>query len=119
VLGVDFPCVGSDFLRVLATRIEAPADPSPPRHAVVPKPGGIAQPLVAAYAPAAAARLRAALESGVTSLRGGLERLEVDWIDAAALAGIPGAAGLEFNVNTPEDLARADAWLGAGARRRM
>jgi molybdopterin-guanine dinucleotide biosynthesis protein A len=116
VLGVDFPCVGGDLLRALAARIAGPAGPGRPVHAVVPRPAGMAQPLVAAYAPPAAARLRAALESGVTSLRGGLERLEVDWLDDGALSGIPGAAGLEFNVNTPEEFARAEAWLGDAAR---
>jgi molybdopterin-guanine dinucleotide biosynthesis protein A len=107
VLGVDFPCVTPVLVRELARVLAA----TPYVDAIVPRPGGIEQPLVAAYAPAAAATLRAALESGVTSLRGGLDALRVSTIDDVET--LPGGADALLNVNTPDDLERARHALAA------
>jgi molybdopterin-guanine dinucleotide biosynthesis protein A len=68
---------------------------------------------VAIYADSTAVALRAALESGVRSLRGGLERLRVEWLDDAVLAAIPGGAACLLNVNTPDDLRLAAERLAA------
>jgi len=107
VLGVDFPCVTPVLVRELARVLAA----TPYVDAIVPRPGGIEQPLVAAYAPAVAARLRAALEAGVTSLRGGLDALRVSTIDDVET--LPGGADALLNVNTPDDFERARHALAA------
>src|SRR5262249_27396203 len=86
VLGVDFPCVTPVLVREIARVLVA----APYFDAVVTRPGGIEQPLVAAYAPSAAGKLRAALESGVTSLRGGLDTLRVSTVDD--VDALPGGA---------------------------
>ena len=117
VLGVDFPCVGGDLPRMLVVRLDASRNASPSFDAIVPRPDGIAQPLVAAYAPTAAGALRIALESGVRSLRSGLDRLHVDWLDDAVLAAIPGGTRCLLNVNTPDDLALATERLAAAGDR--
>jgi len=107
VLGVDFPCVTPVLVRELARVLVA----APYVDAIVTRPGGIEQPLVAAYASSAAGKLRAALESGVTSLRGGLEALRVSTIDDVDT--LPGGADALLNVNTPDDLERARRMLAA------
>jgi len=112
VLGADFPLVTPALARALLDRLSAAGAAA---DAVVPRPGGTAQPLVAAYARRAAAPLRAALESGVTSLRGGLGRLVVHWLDDADIATLPGGAAALLNVNTPGDLDRAALALEARA----
>jgi len=105
VLGVDFPLAGAGWPRALLERLAADASHGAAvARAVVPRPGGFAQPLVAAYGAGAAAELRVALECGVTSLRGGLEKLAVTWLEDADLAVLPGGATALLNVNTPADL---------------
>ena len=109
VLGVDFPLVTEAWPRALLERLGAGGA----GRAVVVRPGGIPQPLVAAFAAGAAARLRGRLEGGVTSLRGGLESLAITWIDDADLERLPGGIGALLNVNTPADLEAARRALGA------
>ena len=112
VLGVDFPLVTPALLEALFGAFE-PGD-----DAVVARPGRIAQPLVSLMRVALAPRLRAALQSGVRSLRGGLDGLAVRWLDDAAIARLPGGCEALLNVNTPEDLAAARVALaqrGQGA----
>jgi molybdopterin-guanine dinucleotide biosynthesis protein A len=109
VLGVDFPLVTPALVNALAGALAAARGVD----AVVPRPGGTAQPLVAAYARTAAAPLRAALEAGVTSLRGGIGRLAVEWLDDAAIAALPGGADALLNVNAPADRDVAERVLRA------
>jgi len=111
VLGVDFPLVSAELVLALLERLDVDAV----ADAVVPRPRGVAQPLVAAWATAAAPRLRAALEAGVTSLRGALESLAVVWLDDAAIAALPGGERVLLNVNTPADLERARRALATAA----
>jgi molybdopterin-guanine dinucleotide biosynthesis protein A len=108
-LGVDLPLVGAALLRALGERLgEAPA--------LVPAPGGRAQPLAAWYAPAALAPLAAALARGERALVPAVAALAPRYADDAALAAL-GAGPLEFlNVNTPADLAEAARAAGWGAR---
>jgi molybdopterin-guanine dinucleotide biosynthesis protein A len=112
VLGVDFPLVVPALVAALLERLEAGA-----MDAVVPRPGRIPQPLVAAWSTAAAPRLRAALQAGETSLRGGLASLAVAWLDDAAIATLPGGIGALLNVNTPADLDVARGALEAPSPR--
>jgi molybdopterin-guanine dinucleotide biosynthesis protein A len=113
VLGVDFPLVSAALVNALLARLDAAHG----ADAVVPRPGGVAQPLVAALLVTSAAALRSALEAGTTSLRGGLERLTVTWLDDAILEALPGGAKALLNVNTPADLEAARHTLATGAER--
>ena len=117
VLGVDFPLVPPAWPLALLERLATRRASSPAGVALagVPRPAGESQPLVAAYGAGAAARLRVALERGVTSLRGGLGALAVDWLDDAALAAWPGGRAALLNVNTADDLAAAGVALAAAA----
>jgi molybdopterin-guanine dinucleotide biosynthesis protein A len=112
VLGVDFPLIETAMLEWLreASRIGAP---SVAPDAVVPRPGGIAQPLVAVYAASAVMRLREALERGARAMRDGIATLGVRWVDDAELAPLPGGLDSFLNVNEPADLERARRRLAA------
>ena len=103
VLGVDFPCLSPAFLRALLDRLEA----GDHLDAIVPRPGGIAQPIVCAIAADAAPRLRSVLVSGISSPRDALATLAVGWLDDAQLDRLPGGRDALLNVNTPADLEAA------------
>ena len=98
VVAVDLPLVTAELLRELALRDAAGAP------AVVAAAGSELQPLCARYEPAARAALAAALPDGrvVDAVRA-LRPTLVEAGDPALLA----------NVNTPEDLARAEAALAS------
>lgn len=105
VLGVDLPFVGEDTLRALLDALgEAPA--------LVPSPGRIPQPLAALYTRACAATLTRAYAAGERSVTRAVLALAPRLLDGAALARVPGGEGAFFNVNTPQDLAAAEARLG-------
>ncbi|HEY3215117.1 MAG TPA: NTP transferase domain-containing protein [Candidatus Eisenbacteria bacterium] len=117
VLGVDFPLVRSEFLAALLDRLEGGAAASsagfvrPP--AVIPAPGSIPQPLVAAYAPEAAARLRAALDRGERAAVQATLALGPLLLGEGELAALPGGLENLLNVNTPDDFAEAERRLGS------
>jgi molybdopterin-guanine dinucleotide biosynthesis protein A len=95
VVGADMPYVTPDACAsVLAGGGSAPA--------VVAVAGGVVQPLLAVYAPAALDRLRAASPNGrLTEI--------VEGLGPARVAGPP---AIVRSINTPEDLAEAEADLG-------
>jgi len=99
VLGCDFPCAPPALLRALA---EAP-DPL-----VVPAPGGEPQPLMARWSPELLPRLEIAL-SREEPLRRTVSALAPRLLDDAELARFCDPIRAFFNVNTPDDLARAAA----------
>jgi molybdopterin-guanine dinucleotide biosynthesis protein A len=97
VVAVDLPLVTAALLRDLAARDAGGA------AAVVAAAGGEPQPLCARYEPAALGPLRAALPGGrVRDAVAALDPVLVEVADPLALT----------NVNTPADLARAEALLG-------
>lgn len=108
VLGVDFPLARRALLELLVERLGD-------RAGVIPAPGGVPQPLLAAYGPAAHDRLAGRLEAGERSVTAAALALDPLVLDDAALD----AAGVEpvqfLNVNTPEDLTRAERLLARGA----
>lgn len=108
-LGVDLPLVDAGLLRALGDRLaDGPA--------VVPAPGGRAQPLAAWYAAEALAPLAAALARGERALVPAVLALSPRWVGDAELASLGAAPDSFLNVNTPGDLARAA--LAADAERR-
>ncbi len=109
VLGVDFPLLRPALLRSLADRLGDHA-------AAVPAPGGIPQPLAAAYAPRAAAALAERLAAGERAVTVAVLALEPLLVGDAELARLEGGVESFFNFNTPEDRARAESLLAARAR---
>jgi len=103
-LGVDFPLARSSMLRALLEAL-------PGASAVVPAPGGIPQPLAAAYAPAALAMLSEWLRAGERALVPVVRRLEPRWVMDDGIERFEGGLDNFLNVNTPADFERAAALL--------
>lgn len=73
-------------------------------RSAVPRIGGRAEPLHAAYAVADGAVAREALRRGLRKLTDFIDLVPVTWIESDELKGLPGADRTFRNVNTPEDL---------------
>ena len=101
-------CVAGDLPFLAPALLEALRDRSPEAGALVPRPAGRAEPLCARYAPDLRIIVEARLRTGRYALHELLEATETTWLDDAALAALdPG--GLSFvNLNTPDDLGRAE-----------
>lgn len=108
VLATDLPLVTPTLLQALAE--------APPAGAWVPRDADGAHPLCARYArePALAAA-RARLDGDALALRGVLEALDTRYLEGEALREVDPDARALWNVNAPEDLARAEAWLAERA----
>lgn len=99
----DMPFLNVPLLADLISRIDEDID------AVVPVTGDGPQPLHAAYADCAVEPLLAALAAGERSLRGGLSKLRVRWVDEEGWRRLDPSGRSFRNVNTPEELAEAVA----------
>ena len=107
VLAVDLPLVTERALSALrALRGDA--------LAVMAAPEALPQPLAAWYASAARASLDAALSSGERSVIAACRTLSPRLVRDAELESMPDGGGFQWNVNTFEDLARAERALAAG-----
>ena len=108
-------CVAGDLPFVAPALLAALRDRAPGADAVAPRAAGGIEPLCARYArgllPAVEARVRA----GELAVHAMLEGLAVDWIEGAELAALDPDGRSFFNVNTPEDLRRAEELAGRGA----
>lgn len=106
LLAWDMPFVEPGLLRYLAGLAGG-------HDAVAPRVAGRPQPLCAVYSrsclPALESLLACAASRGGRgpSLTGLLERLRVRWVEEEELAPFGSLERLFFNINTPEDLARA------------
>jgi molybdenum cofactor guanylyltransferase len=111
-------CVAGDLSFVAPALLAALRDRAPGADAVAPRTAGGIEPLCARYArallPGVEARLRAA-ELAIFEM---LQGLAVDWIEGPELAALDPAGRSFFNVNTPEDLRRAEAIAAAESGRR-
>jgi molybdopterin-guanine dinucleotide biosynthesis protein A len=107
VVGCDLPFVAPGLLRWLAERTEPLA---------VAAAGGRLHPLLARYDPALAPGLRAGLERR-RALRDVVSELGPRLVDEAQLSRFGDPALLTFNVNTPDDLRRAERQCSAGRGR--
>jgi molybdopterin-guanine dinucleotide biosynthesis protein A len=107
VLAVDLPFVSAAALRGLLAELGR-------YQAVIPCPGGVSQPLAAAYAASARSILAARLQAGERSLTRAVDHLHVVRLEDRALARLPGGAKGFFNVNTQSDLAEAERRIAAG-----
>lgn len=104
VVATDLPFVSPDLLLALVAWPEA--------DAVVPRPADGVQPLCALYRRAAALdAARRALADGRLALHALLDDLETRYLDGADLAAVDPDGRALLNLNTPEDLARAERGL--------
>lgn len=104
VVAWDMPFVTAPLLRALAAGLDG-AD------ACLPSSGGPRgmEPLCAAYGPACAGAIEAALAGGDHRAIGFHDRIRVGILSGRALASLGDPALLFFNVNTPDDGAEAEA----------
>lgn len=106
VLAVDLPLVTAPALFALrALRGDA--------LAVMAAPGALPQPLAAWYAFGARAALEAAFAAGERSVIAASRTLAPRLVGDAELEAMPGGGGFQWNVNTFEDLERAERLLAA------
>jgi molybdopterin-guanine dinucleotide biosynthesis protein A len=103
VVATDLPLVTSELLEGLVAASDA--------DAVVPR-EALPQPLCAVYRrrPALAAAV-ANLAAGRLALRALLEVLDVRYVEGEALRALDPDGHALMNLNTPEDLTLAEAWL--------
>ena len=101
-------CLAGDLPFLSPALLTALRDRAPEADALAPRPAGRAEPLCARYAVRARAAVDARLAGGRLALHELLAELATVWLDDAALAALdPG--GLSFvNLNTPDDLRRAE-----------
>jgi molybdenum cofactor guanylyltransferase len=101
-------CLAGDLPFLSPALLTALRDQVSEADALAPRPGGRAEPLCARYAVRARAVIDARLADGRLALHDLLTELATVWMDDAALAVLdPG--GLSFvNLNTPDDLRRAE-----------
>jgi molybdopterin-guanine dinucleotide biosynthesis protein A len=116
VLGVDMPFVTPSTLRVMDQYFHGFRSLPDGPCACVPAPGGVMQPLVSVLHATAIPRLRHAYEAGERSMSAAMASLNPLVLDDAHLERLPGGVDAFMNVNTPEDLARAEARLRGSAR---
>jgi len=102
-------CVAGDLPFLSPALLAALRDRAPGAEAVAPRPGGRAEPLCARYAVAARGVVDARLGAGRLALHELLGDLGTIWLDDQELAALD-PDGLSFvNLNTPDDLRRAEA----------
>ncbi len=108
VLAVDLPLVLPAMLASLRS-LRGTA------LAVVPRPGGVPQPLAAWYDSHALAALASSLASGERSVIRAVATLSPVWVDDDELASLPGGLAAWLNVNTRDDLVLAAQRLASRA----
>ena len=102
-------CLAGDLPFVAPALLAALRDRAPGVDAVAPRSSRGIEPLCARYARALLPVVDARVRAGELAIHELLERGGVDWIAAGELAALDPDGRSFFNVNTPEDLARADA----------
>ena len=101
-------CLAGDLPFLSPALLLALRDRAPEADALAPRPAGRAEPLCARYAVRARAVVDARLAGGRLALHELLTELATVWLDDAALAALD-PDGLSFlNLNTPDDLRRAE-----------
>ena len=102
-------CLAGDLPFVAPALLAALRDRAPGADAVAPRSARGIEPLCARYARALLPIVDARVRAGELAIHELLEQGGVDWIAAGELAALDPDGRSFFNVNTPEDLARADA----------
>jgi molybdopterin-guanine dinucleotide biosynthesis protein A len=101
-------CLAGDLPFLSPALLAALRDRAPEAEALAPRPGGHAEPLCARYAVRARAVVDARLGAGRLAVHELLAELATVWLPDQALAALD-PEGLSFvNLNTPDDLRRAE-----------
>jgi molybdenum cofactor guanylyltransferase len=101
-------CLAGDLPFLSPALLTALRDRAPGAEALAPRPSGRAEPLCARYAVRARAVVDARLTGGLLALHELLEELATVWLDDAELAALDPARLSFVNLNTPDDLRRAE-----------
>lgn len=104
IVGCDMPFLARPLLERLA-------DLAPRADAVLPRDGGQYEPLLAAYSKACISTIQSALAAGERRMISFLSEVDLLTIDEGALDQLDPQRLSFFNVNTPEQLARAERLL--------
>jgi len=107
-LACDLPLIPAALLRLLLERVEG-------HDAVVPRAAGELQVLSAAYTTACLPAMRRHMASGAASVHGCLDGVSCLVLESGDLRRL-GGDDMFLNVNTPDDLARAESILAARVR---
>jgi molybdenum cofactor guanylyltransferase len=106
-------CLAGDLPFVAPALLAALCGRTPGAGAVAPRTVGGIEPLCARYARALLPAVDARVAAGELAVHALLEGLAVDWIEGTELAALDPDGHSFFNINTPDDLRRAQA-LAAG-----
>ena len=109
VLSVDLPLLSAEALKALQAKRET-------GHGVAAWPGGRLQPLAIWLLPEAGEGLLRTIRAGEQSATRAVEELFLRVVEDDELATMPGGVEAWLNVNTPEELAQAEATLLAVGR---
>jgi len=101
-------CLAGDLPFLSPALLTALRDRAPEADALAPRPAGRAEPLCARYAIRARAVVDARLSAGRLALHELLAELATVWLDDEALATLDPDGLSFFNLNTPDDLRRAE-----------
>jgi molybdopterin-guanine dinucleotide biosynthesis protein A len=114
-VATSFPAfaVACDMPLIQSAMIEALLSRTAGYNAVVPLRFGLAEPLCAAYDSACLTALRQRIERGELAMRGWLDDVRTRYFAEADWLTVDPAASSFFNVNTPEDLVKAESLLRA------
>jgi molybdopterin-guanine dinucleotide biosynthesis protein A len=111
VVAWDMPFVTWELLALIRYRAKHA------KYAVIPDSGGRLEPCCAWYAPAALPAIEAMLTDGEFRLEHLARRLPShECVSAAEIAAVGDPAQLFLNVNSPEELARAESLVGVASR---
>jgi molybdopterin-guanine dinucleotide biosynthesis protein A len=106
-------CLAGDLPFVEPALLAALRDRAPGADAVAPRSARGIEPLCARYARSLLPVIDARVRAGELAIHELLEQHAVDWIADGELAALDPDGRSFFNVNTPEDVARADAVAAA------
>jgi molybdopterin-guanine dinucleotide biosynthesis protein A len=102
-------CVAGDMPFLARPLLELLRDAAPAADAVVPRPGGRAEPLCARWGRACLPVIEARLAAGARAVHEIFDAVATTWLDEPALRAVDPSLGSFANVNTPDDLRRARA----------
>jgi molybdopterin-guanine dinucleotide biosynthesis protein A len=105
-------CLAADMPLITAPPLQLLRDSSPEAEALVPLVAGHPEPLFARYHRSCAPAVTAALAEGRLKTMGLLAAVRVHWLPEPTLRAADPTLACLHNINTPEDLARAEQLLG-------
>ncbi len=107
-------CVAGDMPFLAPALLVLLRDHAPEADAVVPRVGGVPQPLLARYGARCLPVIEARLRAGTRAVHELFASVVTAWLDEPALSAVDPASRSFTNVNTPDDLARVRRGEGEG-----